>query len=216
MDTTKPERNIEVKCTGASELSIENMEGLQEGLKTIDEDSLRKLCGEIDSKGFNEPIAIWSDGKTNWILNGHQRLAALKQLETEGYKIPAVPICWVHAKSINEARRKILSLASQYGEVTHNGLRKFAQGSEMTMQEVAGRFRFPEIDWGVMAAESELPELPAPGGGTGGGSSTPGGSAGRFVLIYKTTGEREEWLRRLGLDPNVDDIVKAGVVGSDE
>lgn len=215
MSTTNPERKVVVEVTGAATLGIGDMEGLQEGLKTIDAESLSKLCKEIDDKGFNDPVAIWSDGKTNWILNGHQRLAALKKMESEGYTVPPIPICWVHAKNIQEARQKVLSLASQYGEVTHEGLRKFAEGLEIPMKEIAGRFRFPEIDWGLMEEPDGGPDGERGGAGGGqAGSPQLGGPAGRFVLIYASPEERLQWLDMMNLGAETPDRIKAEAVGT--
>jgi ParB-like chromosome segregation protein Spo0J len=50
------------------------------------------------------------------ILDGHQRLSALVSLQRDGWDIPAIPVVYVEASDEEEARRMLLSIASQYGE----------------------------------------------------------------------------------------------------
>ena len=120
-------QSIEVKCKGAGELSISYLSRLQGDLKILTDDNYKKLKNQILTEGFNFPIAIWEDKETSKIytIDGNQRVEALNRLKEEGYLIPQIPIVWVEAENINQAKRKLLGGASQYGEYNQKGAEDF-------------------------------------------------------------------------------------------
>ena len=63
--------------------------------------------------GFSEPIAVWLHKGKSFILNGHQRVAVLRALASEGYTIPPLPVSIVDAESYQQAKKKVLALTSQ-------------------------------------------------------------------------------------------------------
>jgi ParB-like chromosome segregation protein Spo0J len=118
---------IEIKCEGADQVSIDKLKPLQGRLKKLSDVNYNKLKTEILETGFSEPISAWKDKGTYRILNGHQRLATLRKLKDEGHTIPQIPISLVEAKDMDEAKRKVLALTSQYGEMTNEGLKEFIE-----------------------------------------------------------------------------------------
>ena len=144
---------IEVKCTGAETVSISKLKPLQGKLKKLSDANYHKLKREILETGFSEPISVWNDQGTYRILNGHQRLATLRKLKKEGNTIPKIPISLVEAKDMDEAKRKVLALTSQYGEMTNDGLKEFIADTALDTDQLFENFRFPEIDTEAFLAE---------------------------------------------------------------
>lgn len=109
-------KTIEIKCKAADLLPIDAILEFQGNLKKISKDNLRKLKTRIIEDGFIVPFFIWEDAGDYKVLDGHQRLAALIALRQEGYDIPLLPVAYIEAKDEAEARRRLLSITSQYGE----------------------------------------------------------------------------------------------------
>ncbi len=154
-------KTIQIKCRGADTRPIESLQALQGDLKTLSKENAGKLRNRILQDGFSEPIAIWdAPGGETFILNGHQRLAVLLQMQGDGFEIPAVPVSVVEAADMQEAKRKVLALTSQFGEMTPDGLIGFLEDLDLGSLE---DFRFPEIDLDDLGFGDEKPEPPEPG-----------------------------------------------------
>lgn len=117
---------IAIKAKGATSLPIDQLVIIQGNLKELSEKNYAKLHDLIITKGFDSPIQIWEapDG-TKQILDGSQRLRVLLKLREEGYSIPEVPIDLIYADNEKDARERLLTKVSQYGEVTEEGLYEF-------------------------------------------------------------------------------------------
>jgi len=109
-------KEIEIKCQGAGTLPLENLTQFQGNLKTITPANLKKLRSRIIDTGFVAPIFIWKNEKINYILDGTQRLLALKSLQSKGYHIPDLPVAYIEADNEEDARKKLLSITSTYGD----------------------------------------------------------------------------------------------------
>jgi DNA modification methylase len=142
-------KTIEIKCRGAELVPLSALEPFQGNLKDLSEENYKKLRGEILSLGFSEPFSVWKgEGDKLYLLNGHQRHRVLtKMVADEGYECPDLPVSLVEAESFAQARKKVLALTSQYGQITGQGLYEFVMDSGLTPEEIAARFRFPEIDF---------------------------------------------------------------------
>jgi len=138
---------IKVECTGAGTLSIDQLEPMQGELKTLSNENFEKLKKEILTDGFSYPMAVWENNEDAkiYILDGHQRYAALQKMRKEGYSIPQVPIVFVNATDFKHAKRKLLAAASQYGDYNQEGFLKFV-GSDINFEEMATSFNFPTMD----------------------------------------------------------------------
>lgn len=124
---------------------VEKLVPLQGALKKITKENMRKLKAEIAREGFTEPVTAWDDGKTLYILNGHQRVAALKELIEDGFACASIPVNVIAAKNANDAKRKLLGLASQFGEVTDEGFAEFIKDAELEATKILDDLRFPEL-----------------------------------------------------------------------
>lgn len=136
---------IRIACQGASSLPWQEIVPFQGELKDLHISEYEKFREMILELGFSEPISIWKHKEKFFILNGHQRLRVIQTMvEKEGYDCPPLPVNWVEADSLKQAKKKVLSLTSQYGRLTGDGLYEFTQEAGITKEEV-GKFRFPEI-----------------------------------------------------------------------
>lgn len=140
-------KTVEIKCKGADALFIDQLEPFQGNLKELSKANYEKLKKEILELGFSEPVSVWPYNGKFLLFNGHQRVRTLQTMKTEGFDIPKIPVSFVDAKDVKEAKKKILALTSQYGEMTSQGLYEFMNDAELTMTDVKNSFRFPEIDF---------------------------------------------------------------------
>ena len=108
--------SIKVTCKGADEKAIDELLEFQGEIKKLSKANLDKLKQSIVKYGFTAPIFIWEHKGDNYILDGHQRLKALCSLREDGYSLPLLPVVYVYAADIKEAKEKLLHITSQYGE----------------------------------------------------------------------------------------------------
>lgn len=142
---------IEIKCSGAISLPITSLVPFQNDLKSLSKENYEKLKRTILELGFSEPVTVWQHEDSNFILNnfilnGHQRVRALQMMIDEGYECPAeIPCSLVVAKNIKEAKKKLLSLTSQYGKIDDQGLYGFMTAADLIADDLKD-FNFPEVD----------------------------------------------------------------------
>lgn len=136
---------VEIKCKGSINLKIEDLNDFQGNLKDLSTENYEKLKNQMLDLGFSEPISVWRNKDKWWILNGHQRLRTLKKMKADGIVIPEIPASEIQAKDIKEAKKKVLALTSQYGQMTNEGLYEFLSEANIQFEELDD-FRFPEID----------------------------------------------------------------------
>lgn len=104
-------------------------------LKFLSEENYLKLKHSIESYGFIEPINVWMNKGKYYIVNGHQRLTGVKRLIEEGVKIKQLPVTFIKAKTLEEARKSIVGLASQYGEFSIEGTKAYADSIKMNFED---------------------------------------------------------------------------------
>jgi hypothetical protein len=137
---------VEIRCAGARSVALSDLEEFQGNLKDLSKENYEKLKSELLELGFSEPVSVWRYENRWLLLNGHQRVRTLRAMKAEGVDVPAeIPVSVVEASNIKEARKKVLSLTSQYGEITKDGLYEFMNDSDLNMGDLEN-FRFPEID----------------------------------------------------------------------
>jgi len=159
-------KTIRIACKGCDTKDLSELEPFQGELKKLSENNALKLKTEILELGFSEPVSVWQTEGHFYILNGHQRVVVLKMLKAEGYEIPPLPVSLVDASSYQEAKKKVLALTSQYGQISEEGLQRFLEDAQITLDQAMSEFRFPEIDWKVFnpatpdVIEDIVPEPP--------------------------------------------------------
>lgn len=142
---------IQIACEGADVLELHQLEPFQDELKELSEENAKRLTHEILTDGFSDPFNVWRNEGHFYLIDGHQRRVVLYALEDLGYEVPPLPVVWVDADSFEQAKRKVLSQAAQYGRITFEGLSKFIAPFpvSLSLPELETSFRFPEIDMGA-------------------------------------------------------------------
>lgn len=162
-------KQIRIECEGAAIVPLAELLEFQGDLKEIDEATIITFSNQIERNGFSEPLACWkSKGKT-WILDGHQRLTAVKyMIEKMGYEPPAgLPVSYSEAKNKSEAKDMLLGNVSQYGNIDDDGLGEFLHGSNISLDELQADYKFSGFNIGkfvegwkpeVEGTELDMPE----------------------------------------------------------
>lgn len=148
-------KKVEIKCTGSDYASVDDFHPLQGGLKVLNDENYQKLRYQILTYGFSEPVAAWENDNKKFIISGHQRIATLKRMVDEGYQVPFIPYVMVQAENEHEAKMKVLSMASQYGVVSSDGLKIFMEDMDIEIADLEQNFALPGIDLPALARDDE-------------------------------------------------------------
>jgi DNA modification methylase len=132
-------KTIQIKCKGADLIPFESIEIFQGDLKKLSKPNLEKLKALILKLGFCAPFFIWQNEGHNWCLDGTQRDRALKALQADGYEIPLLPVAYIDAENEQDAREKLLSISSQFGQWDLSELDEWIQNID---EEIKESFRF--------------------------------------------------------------------------
>lgn len=140
-------KEIKISCIGAATLELEQIEPFQGSLKELSKENYDKLRKQIIELGFSEPCSVWKTPEGRYkAINCHQRLRVLTEMKrSEGFKIPRLPVSFIEAESEFEAKKKVLALTSQFGEITNESLFEFASIANIDLDTLKN-FRFPELD----------------------------------------------------------------------
>lgn len=123
------------------------MEIYQGNLKNLSVENYEKFKKVILELGVSAPFILWINKGHHYILDGTQRKRTLTTMrDKEGYRIPKLPYVSVEAKNAKEAKKKILALTSQYGNMTNDGLYEFMSQGGLKWNDVKGAFSFPEVN----------------------------------------------------------------------
>jgi hypothetical protein len=148
-------RTIDIKCTGAAVAKLEDLVPLQGDLKKLDADRYRKLKRSLLENGFSFPFFVWKNSGKLFVLDGHQRDRVLRRLKAQGYTIPPLPIALIDAKDETEARKKILLLSSQYGEMSEESLLEYLKTSEIDLDDLLDTVDLPTVNLERLASRLE-------------------------------------------------------------
>lgn len=144
---------IKIKCAGSRKVAFDDLIPMQGNLKELKEENYQKLKKQILDLGFSAPFFVWSYSKGEVknkleLLDGHQRYRTLARMREEGISIPLeVPIVDVDASDLDEAKRKILAISSNYGTMTTDGLKEFTDSMNIDFDDMVQSFEFDSIDF---------------------------------------------------------------------
>ena len=135
-------------------------------LKDLGTKGIEKLKNSLKENNFVQPFNVWQDSKgVVWILDGHHREKALKQLESEGYQIPdLLPANFVDCADRKDAGKMVLVYSSIYAKITNDGLGEFLDDFDLDLGDLANEIDLPNVDLGLSLDESlisdsfELPD----------------------------------------------------------
>ena len=153
---------MKISCDCKDTLALDEITEFQGGLKDRSQEEIGKIIKSLKKYGFAFPLFVWKDGGMNWCLDGHGRLLALKKMRDDGEKIPPLPVVYVKAKDEEEARNLLLRLNSQYGRMTADSVREFADGFDVDFTELqlsAGVIDFDVAGVQETEGDDEVPDV---------------------------------------------------------
>lgn len=107
---------IKITCKAAALIQIDLLKKFQGNLKTLSDNSREKLLKSICLNGFTAPFFVWLHNDVFNLLDGHQRVETLLYMRELGWEIPELPVAYIEADSVKDAKSKLLVITSQYGE----------------------------------------------------------------------------------------------------
>lgn len=147
---TKGKKVIQIKCTGADTLPLDQMAIIQGQLKELTEKAYEQLRNRMIELGFIAPIFIWKNPKPgkyeipNCILDGtHRKLVLERMRDEEGWEVPDLPIVWIEAKNMKEAKEKLLAITSQYARITVEGWDEFTY--DLDVENIIPNISLPDF-----------------------------------------------------------------------
>lgn len=120
-------KHIKIVCNSGLNMSINDINNFQGELKELPDDRRANLRHEIESTGFAFAPHVWlnQSDKKYYLVDGHQRIAVLRDMIADGFECPNIPVVEVKAASIEDAKIRVLQAIAQYGLVTNQGLYEF-------------------------------------------------------------------------------------------
>jgi len=142
-------KKIKITCTGTKNINYKKFTDLQGGLGELPDQNREKLKNSILKYGFSFPVFCWKNSGKLFIIDAHQRIKVLQQLEDEGYLIPDLPACFIDAKNTQEAKEKILLQISQYKIISDESFYEFIKDSnlETNFSTLKLLLDIPDIDF---------------------------------------------------------------------
>ena len=127
-------------------------------LKDLGTKGIEKLKNSLKENNFVQPFNVWQDSKgVVWILDGHHREKALKQLEAEGFQIPdLLPANFVECADRKDAGKMVLVYSSIYAKITNDGLGEFLDDFELDLSDLVNEIDLPGIDLADALIEQDL------------------------------------------------------------
>ena len=140
-------------CETAEYLPIDDLENFQGDLKPITKSELEKLKKSIIKYGFSFPVFVWN----NKILDGHQRLIAVKSLMEDDYTINdnVLPIVRISAKDEKEAAEKLLLINSRYAKIDQAGFNIYIADFNIDIGEFGGFASIPEVSFETLTNDQK-------------------------------------------------------------
>lgn len=141
---------VKIDCIGAYSAPLENFTFIQEGLKFLSDEGYKKLKGQILKEGFSDPVLVWEDDAKLNVVSGQRRVETLLKMKDDGYHVPAIPYSIVNASDLNQAKRKALAMASQFGTVSGEGLKDFISDLDLSLADLDQDFKMPDLDMATL------------------------------------------------------------------
>lgn len=141
-------KHIKISVRGAELVPLASLVHFQDEIKSLSKTRFEKLRKSILTLGLSFTVHIWRNKGSNNIIGGHQTCRVLEHLVSkEGYLLEGVPVSIVEADSFEEAKRKVLAGAAQYGNFDKQGLYKYMMDNEIPFDDLVSTFEFEGINF---------------------------------------------------------------------
>ena len=132
---------LDITCKSHTTLPLSRLIWFQGNLAEASKDSKDRLEKALRQHGIFKAFDVWDDGKQMNIVDGHARKLVLE--ERFGYTDELVPVNFVLAKNLKDAKAKVLLSRSQSNKTTEDGLFDFIH----------------DLDWADISSVIELPGI---------------------------------------------------------
>lgn len=153
---------VTIKCEGIKDsILLQDLVPFQGDLKKRTDDDVAELIQSITSEGLLMPFVVWRKDKQNFLLDGHGRLQALRNIpDTEKQKFP---VLFVEADSEEDARKALLQITSSYGKITKKGAVQFTATIKGYRAPSVNKVLYRPVKTKPLPKLPELPKLPDDG-----------------------------------------------------
>ena len=138
-------KSIRITCNVADRVDFKLLNIIQGELKSLSQEGYNNLKKSILKHGIHSPCYVWYHNNQLDLLDGTQRKRTYGQMETEGYKIPLVPIVRVEAPDLATAKQILLTMVSQFGHVEGQGLYEYSLDAGLTLEQLRD-YDFPNLN----------------------------------------------------------------------
>ena len=130
------EKIIRVTCEVADFLPVDQIMEFQGELKKRDRYDIENIKRSLKKYGINYPFYIWEHEGVMYCLNGHGRKIALVELRDKGWTVPDIPIVYILAKDMAEAKEKVLLELCRFGKMTEESVKDFIGDMPVELDEI--------------------------------------------------------------------------------
>lgn len=102
-------------------IPIDRLTYFQDDLKSLSTANYNRLRKSLLENGIIVPVFIWENNGKLLIIDGHQRFRVMQK---EKWKID-LPVVRIDASDIQDAKKKLLVISSQYGTVDQESFDTF-------------------------------------------------------------------------------------------
>lgn len=148
----KVENVIKITCDTKDKLKLDELTEFQGELKYREQSDIDKCVNSIKKYGFAVPFFCWKHDGINHILDGHNRMNALRKLDNLGYLIPPLPVVYVDCEDEKSARDLLLRINSQYGKMSAESVLEFIGDFDIDVTNF-------ELPSGVIKFDEDLPDI---------------------------------------------------------
>lgn len=92
-------KEIKITCKSQKTMPLDELVDFQGNLKALSPEAENRIRQSILKHGFTFPVFVWGHS----ILDGHQRIFALRKMIEEGYTIGPIPVDEIEAKNEKDA-----------------------------------------------------------------------------------------------------------------
>jgi hypothetical protein len=154
---------MKITCKNKAVLCYQDIVGFQGDVKTHTPEEIDMLVRSIDEHGFFVPLYVWKQGGKNYCIDGHGRLAALAKLELRGDSIPPIPVVFIEASSMTEAKKKYVEVNNVNGDFSMPDVKDFVKDLGLDMSQ----YNIPGLDFSKpVTLKADLSKPVKLGGGT--------------------------------------------------
>ena len=128
---------MDIHCNTKDFLELSDLTEFQGNLKERENTDYEKIEKSIKKHGFSFPFFVWKHDGINHVLDGHERVGALKKMAERCENIPALPVVYVDCKNEADAKELLLKLNSTYGKMTAKSVKDFIGDLQIDIEDIA-------------------------------------------------------------------------------